>query len=458
VTGALGAAEFERLMRPLGPFERAPRIAIAVSGGIDSLALMLCAARWASAQGGRAIGITVDHGLRPEAADETRRVAGWLRHRKLRHVTLRWTGSKPTANLQAEARAARYRLLEDWCRASGVLHLLLAHQIEDQAETLLLRLARGSGVDGLAAMAPITETAHVRRLRPLLGVSRARLLATLERAHQPWIEDPSNRDERFGRVRWRAMLPVLEREGLGPARLAETAARQARARRTLEAETAKLLARAAAVDPAGFAILARDPIVQAPAEIGRRALGAVLRCIGGGDYAPRYQRLDRLYREIVEDGLPAARTLGGCRILRLKHGAADRLLVCREPVAVESAAPIAPGARVRWDNRFECALGRRPKGAKGTLRLAGLSARDWAVLVRRDPGLRQIVVPSAARLGLPTLCDRSGPLALLVAGGCRISRAGRGKPGRQDREAGTVSVHVAFRPGRPLAGGPVTGG
>ena len=458
MNGALGAAEFARLMRPLGPFERAPRIAVAVSGGIDSLALMLCAADWASAQGGRAIGVTVDHGLRSEAADEAHRVAAWLKRRKLDHVTLRWDGPKPTANLQAEARAARYRLLENWCREAGVLHLLLAHQIEDQAETLLLRLARGSGVDGLAAMAPIAETAHVRLLRPLLGISRARLLATLERAKQPWIEDPSNRDERYGRVRWRAMLTVLEREGLGAARLAETAARQARARRTLEVETATVLAHAAAVDPAGFAVLARDPILRAPAEIGRRALGSLLRCIGGSDYAPRYHRLERLYREIVEDGLPAARTLGGCRILRLARVSADRLLVCREPVAVERATPVAPGQRLLWDNRFEVALGRRPKAARGPVRLSGLNERDWATLVRRDPAWRRIAVPSPARLGLPTLSDRSGPMVVLVPERHAIPRAGRGKSGRRDEEAGTVSVHVAFRPRQPLAGGPVTGG
>jgi len=456
VSGALGAAEFARLMRPLGPFERRPRVAVAVSGGADSLALMLCASRWAKALGGRAVGLTVDHGLRPEAAAEARRVARWLRGRGLEHVTLRWSGPKPAANLQAEARAARYRLLEHWCADNGVLHLLLAHQIEDQAETLLLRLARGSGVDGLASMAPVSETGAVRLLRPLLAVSRVRLIATLDALGQPWIEDPSNIDERYGRVRWRALLPALAREGLGPKKLAETARRQAETRRLLDERTARLLARAATLDPTGFAILERDPFAEAPAELGLRALGRLLRTLGGGDYAPRFARLARLYREIVEEGLPSGRTLGGCRILRVSRASPALLLICREPAAAEAPVPIHPGEPLGWDGRFEIALMRRPRGAKGGLRIGGLSERDWGALLKREPDWRKVQMPAAARLGLPTLSDRCGPLALALPAGLGIPRAGRGKSGRAAGEAGTVWLRAVFRPRQPLAGAPAT--
>jgi tRNA(Ile)-lysidine synthase len=449
VTGPLGAAEFDRLMRPLGPFESSPQIAVALSGGADSMALMLRAAHWAKAQGGCATGVTVDHGLRAASSGEVRRVKSWLAARGIRHASLRWTGPKPHANLQAEARAARYRLLEQWCRTAGILHLLLAHQIEDQAETLLLRLARGSGVDGLAAMAAVSETAQVRLLRPLLGVSRGSLVALLESQRQKWIEDPSNEDERYGRVRWRALLPALAREGLGPERLAGTAQRQARARQVLEDEAARLLARAVALDPAGYAILLRDPFAAAPAELGLRALGSLLRCVGGGDYGPRLARLERLYREIVADGLPAARTLGGCRVLRLAGKSAERLLICREPGAVEGAVKIAPGAAVRWDGRFEIALSRCPRGARGALRIAALGERGWTALLRRDPGARDTPIPAPVRLGLPALFAQDGPLAVP-----HLTHPGATKPGREGAEAGTVSVHVAFRPSRRLASGP----
>src|SRR5262245_21437394 len=168
----LTEAEFAALMRPLGPFEAQPRLAVAVSGGSDSLALTLLLHDWARRQRGVLTALTVDHGLRPEAAAEARQVARWLRARGIRHRVLTWrpAGEARRGGLQAAARAARYRLLGAWCRANGVLHLALAHHREDQAETLLLRLARGSGLDGLAAMAAVSEREGVRLIRPLLAV------------------------------------------------------------------------------------------------------------------------------------------------------------------------------------------------------------------------------------------------------------------------------------------------
>jgi tRNA(Ile)-lysidine synthase len=167
--------EFARAVERLGPLEKRPHLAVAVSGGADSLSLALFAAAWARKRGGCASALTVDHGLRPEAAAEARRVGRWLRARGIEHRIIAWRGTKPAANIQAAARAARYGLLSAWCARHGVLHLLLAHHADDQAETYLMRLARGSGVDGLAAMAPVHELPSVRVLRPLLDVPRARL-------------------------------------------------------------------------------------------------------------------------------------------------------------------------------------------------------------------------------------------------------------------------------------------
>src|SRR5262249_20106992 len=186
-----------------GPFESRPHLAVAVSGGRDSMALALLVAAWAERRGGRVTAITVDHGLRPEAAAEARQVGRWLRAHGITHRTLRWrppAGALP-GGLQAAARAGRYAPPCGWGRPRGVLHLALAHQQEDQAETLLLRLARGSGLDGLAAMAPIAERMGVRLLRPLLSVPRARLRATLVAAPQPWIDDPSNENPAHARIR-----------------------------------------------------------------------------------------------------------------------------------------------------------------------------------------------------------------------------------------------------------------
>src|SRR5262249_20564479 len=192
----LRAIEFDRLMKAVGPFELRPHLAVALSGGRDSMALALLVAAWAERRGGRITAITVDHGLRPEAAAEAHQVGRSLRTRGIAHRILRWrppAGALP-GGLQAAARAARYELLCGWCRRHGVLHLALAHQQEDQAETLLLRLARGSGLDGLAAMAPVAERASVRLIRPLLPIARVRLRATPAPPPPARIDHPPTHD------------------------------------------------------------------------------------------------------------------------------------------------------------------------------------------------------------------------------------------------------------------------
>src|ERR1700682_3883919 len=212
-------------------WKAAPAIVLAISGGPDSVALMWLAARWrrALARGPRLIAVTVDHGLRPEAAREARDVKRLARSLDLPHRTVRWTGAKPNTGLPAAAREARYRLLAQAAPASGAPHILPAHTRDDQAETLLMRMLRGSGIAGLAAMARESEREGVRLARPLLDISKSRLIATLNKAKIGFADDPTNRDTGFTRPRLRAIMPVLA-EGGGEARnLARLAARLARA-------------------------------------------------------------------------------------------------------------------------------------------------------------------------------------------------------------------------------------
>ncbi|HVZ00121.1 MAG TPA: tRNA lysidine(34) synthetase TilS, partial [Dongiaceae bacterium] len=228
------AEHFARLIARLGPFEPKPVVAVAVSGGPDSMALALLLDEWAGHRGGRVEAISVDHGLRPESAAEAEQVGRWLAARRVtRHTILRWTGGKPEAGLQAAARAARYRLLTEHCRAEGILHLCLAHHLDDQVETRAMRAARQSGPAGLAGMSAVRDWSGVRLLRPLLGITKHALQATLVARGQDWIEDPSNRNPAFERVRWRGQaveadpreaLPALHRAGLERARLESEAA------------------------------------------------------------------------------------------------------------------------------------------------------------------------------------------------------------------------------------------
>ncbi|WP_316396082.1 tRNA lysidine(34) synthetase TilS [Bradyrhizobium sp. 33ap4] len=230
---AIPARDAKRLFAGLAG---APALLLAVSGGPDSVALMWLAARWrrALAQGPRLVAVTVDHGLRPEAAREARDVKRLARSLELPHHTLRWTGPKPGTGVPAAARAARYRLLAQAARKHGATHILTAHTRDDQAETLLMRMLRGSGVAGLSAMARETERDGVLLTRPLLDISKAQLIATLKKARIGSADDPTNRDRSYTRPRLRALMPMLAAEGGDARNLARLAARIARANAALE--------------------------------------------------------------------------------------------------------------------------------------------------------------------------------------------------------------------------------
>ncbi|CAM5209074.1 tRNA(Ile)-lysidine synthase [Bosea thiooxidans] len=205
------------------------RLLAAVSGGPDSIALLGLLAEWAKGPGRPAIhAATVDHGLRPEAAAEAEDVAALCRRLGVPHRTLRWEGAKPASGVQAEARRARYALLAAEARRLGGAALVTAHTLDDQAETVLMRLAHGSGPSGLGGMRARAERDGLVLARPLLGIAKARLVATAQARGLPFIRDPSNADERFERVRWRAAMPLLAQRGLTAERLGRLAERMAR--------------------------------------------------------------------------------------------------------------------------------------------------------------------------------------------------------------------------------------
>jgi tRNA(Ile)-lysidine synthase len=225
--------------RLFAAWKAAPAIVLAVSGGPDSIALMWLAARWRRAlpRGPRLIAVTVDHGLRSEAAREARDVKRLARTLDLPHRTLRWTDAKPKTGLPAAARTARYRLLAQAARQIGATHILTAHTRDDQAETLLMRMLRGSGIAGLAAMAWESERDGLRLARPLLNVSKSRLIATLKKAKVGFADDPTNRDLSFTRPRLRTLMPDLAAEGGDARNLARLASRLARANAAVEVLT-----------------------------------------------------------------------------------------------------------------------------------------------------------------------------------------------------------------------------
>lgn len=313
--------------------------AVAVSGGGDSVALMLLLADWARASKRKPpIVLTVDHGLRKTSAADSRRVVRWAKAMGLAVHVLKWKGTKPKSDVEAQARAARYNLMGEWSRAHGIKALYVAHTREDQAETFLLRLGRGSGLDGLSAMRarsplPTEGFKSVVILRPLLAFSRDELRSYLAVRKQDWVEDPMNTNARFARTRVRALLPALADAGISTARIAAAARHLARAREALECDTAAFLSTECRFSENGVQF---DGIAlsRLPAELGLRALARMLSIVSGEAYRPRFERLERLYTAIVTGELGGGATLQSCRIAPCprRHAAfgASSLIIAKE--------------------------------------------------------------------------------------------------------------------------------
>ena len=318
--------------------DRLPVLLLAVSGGPDSTALMLLAARWRKMLKikPKLIAVTIDHGLRTESKREAAAVARLARKLGVGHRTLRWRGTKPNTGLQEAARVARYRLLAEAARKAKASHLLTAHTRDDQAETVLIRMSRGSGIAGLAAMVRVSAVpgdgeGQIRLVRPLLGISKARLVATLRAAKIPFADDPSNRDPRFTRARLRGLMGELAREGLDSRRLALLARRLKRADQAIEAVVDRAVAELARLSPGSNAV-AIDAAAYSglPAEIALRLIGRVVDRIGNEGPA----ELAKL--EALKTGLDAAQMAGKGRFRRSLAGAivtlaGDRLTVERAP-------------------------------------------------------------------------------------------------------------------------------
>lgn len=432
-TAAVTAAEFGRLLLPLlngdRPASVAPKkIAVAVSGGADSMTLALLAADWAKKRKTTILPLIVDHRLRPESTAEAKRVAGWLRQAGLKPVILTWKAkAKPTANRQAAARAARYDLLLQACAANNIRHLLVAHHRDDQAETLLLRALRGSGVDGLAAMQPRRQHGDVVLLRPLLDLPKARLVATLEKRRQPWVEDPSNSNTAYQRVRLRAALDLLSDHD--PAaraelvtHLAQTARNFARTRGLLEDSAYDLLAASVEVTSAGIAWLAPERLSAAHDELALRGLSRLLSAIGGLAVPPRLDGLERLL-DVLRAGLDQPQTLHRCLLVPQKDG---RILVCREARHLPPGQLLRPGASL-WDGRFRVAVA---KALRPVVTLAPLGRH-------RPPETGAAAPPKVAWPALPALYDGKGRLlAVPVLGWGRLP----------------AGLSLAFQPLLPPAG------
>ena len=383
-------------------------IAVAVSGGADSLALAILLSHWAGRQDVHVHALTVDHKLRNDSAAEAEQVGEWLSARSIPHTALSWdegihlrdTGASP----QHAARDARYRLMSEWCEANGCSYLFVAHHADDQVETFLMRLARGSGVEGLAAMSPLVRLNGVCIARPLLDFTKLQLIDVCRKYGQAWIEDPSNESNKSTRVRFRQAKEILEREGLTRHRLLATVRHMQRAKAALDHAVAQLLEHGCAVDDYGVAQVAVQALVRAPEDIALRGLSRVLSAVSGSAYGPRFENLEGLYHRIAAEPWRDA-TLHGCIIVR--DGA--NLIVCREAAQISCDTDIAIDGNVVWDGRFRVSLGSREESrADLSFTLSRLTPVAWQSLLRCEACSPLEKVPARIRETLPAIFDSAG--------------------------------------------------
>ncbi|CAL75086.1 tRNA(Ile)-lysidine synthase [Bradyrhizobium sp. ORS 278] len=347
----IGVAEAEVLFASLAD---APALVLAVSGGPDSMALLWLAARWrqALADGPRLVAITVDHGLRPEARREAAMVKRFARQLEVSHRMLRWTEPKPTTGIPEAARLARYRLLARAARQAGASHVLTAHTRDDQAETVLMRLLRGSGIVGLAAMAPVSARDGLLLARPLLEISKARLVATLRSAGIEFADDPTNHDPAYTRPRLRALMPALAAEGGDSRTLATLAGRLARANAAIELmvdgaekHLALRASRGGSIRPAQGQTFEARAFVALPAEIRLRLLMRAINQIGTEgpvELGKAEALLDRMDRT-MDRTLAGVANGGTSAAGRLKQTLAGALVsMTREAIRITPAPPRRP--------------------------------------------------------------------------------------------------------------------
>ncbi len=365
-------------------------VALAVSGGSDSVALLRLGSQWTGAQ--RLTVLTVDHGLRAASKSEAEQVGNWAAGLGLPHVVLRWKPPQPLTGLQAKARAARYDLMTGWCTEHGADALLTAHTLEDQAETVLMRLARTSSLDSLAGIHRFSRWNGIELFRPLLGVKRDSLRAYLNGLGQGWIDDPSNEDERFERVRIRKALPVLRDLGITAEGLAELAWRVSDASQSLWGATDDWVKLHVEIHDTGYCSVPLDAYSGQTLGLQVRILGWLISCFGAGK-TPEPAELGHLaaWLSIGEVG---RRTLGGALIARRQKV----LLIGREAGRIdETRVLVPPAGKLLWDGRFEV------RAEAGT----------HVVPVRCLEGLpRRRDIPAFVQNGLPAVVGAGGVVAV----------------------------------------------
>lgn len=392
---------FNRKLDSLIGLNQLKRLAIAVSGGSDSMALALLARNWATENTVALTILTVDHGLRPAAKQEAVIVSEWMKSFDLPHKTLVWKGPHPTSGIQNAAREARYELMATHCNEEHIQALLLGHQLEDQLETFLMRFSKGSGLEGLASMKEDSQQFDIRLVRPLLGFKRQELRDYLTVVNQPWLEDPSNESRQYTRTRVGSILSDLQAlPGSSLTTIALSAERVTRASEALHEITMQRFNKFCRLSPYGFIQFPFEAILGCPQEIGLRLLSRAISAVRGEHVPIKLLSLENIYLRLFEKELSASETIGGVQISKSATGC----LVCREPGRVGLPEVLLAGkTETIWDHRFHVIDTAGEQDRDPLLTIKRIGPTGWQHLQAANPSKEEVRLPAKVRNNLPAV-------------------------------------------------------
>ena len=403
----VGRQEFGSLIANCGATVNNSHLAVGVSGGADSMALCILAARWGRLNSVLVTALVVDHGLRVSSAYEVRVVASWLKRLAIPFEILTIEQPKPTTGIQEKARRWRFLEFDKWCRANSVNLVLLGHTLDDQIETLFMRINADTGPDGLSGMLSYTRVRGLIIARPLLSVTKKRLIATCNHHNQTWINDPSNLDESFSRVFWRNLQPKVEQVGLTSRSIERFSKIMGSLRGIIDQHCRDFIKYSGGVSSLGLIWFEAPDFNKLPSYFAELMIGRILRFIGGASKPIKKRRIGKLCRNLNDKTL-LIETLGGCIVQKSEKG---RVSIYREYAKCQAPVSCLPGQTFRWDNRFEITL----SGNQSAI-IEALGHHGWCQVIDNAnisgnfAMLKQI--PFKARLSLPVIRHLDGGLSI----------------------------------------------
>ena len=401
---------FFKIMDSLGPYEKNPHLAVAVSGGCDSLFLAILTQKWVSTRGGKVTALIVDHGLRKNSVKECKKTQRILKKSKISSYCFKWVQSKITKKgVQEKAREFRYNVFEDWCFNKNIAHLLVAHHFEDQKETFLMRLNDNSNVYGLACMPKILFKKKIRILRPLLDLKKKEIIEYLKEKKINWIEDPTNLSSKYSRNRLRKILPKLEKKGLTDKKLKKILKRAQKERNKIENKSTVWLIKNVVIDPLGYASINFNSLKLLNKYDFTFIFSRILNIISGSLYSTKSKYVYNFYTKIKSYEITNHTNLGGCHILFFKK----KLYVCREIFKKNRKQKIHfKFNKIIWDNRFEIEHKKninfflRKKLGKSIF-IEQLQKNGWnEILLKNEKLKKKFSIPNKIILSLPAIKNK----------------------------------------------------